>query len=195
MMVSFPQFSTDHLVVWRHRHGGIAEVLLTLGYSVSGSTSAIHITERLQIWALPSMRKRRHVEGAHVVVTSSAVRADNPRSSKRTSAKSGDSAAEMLAELMRLIRIAVARAHGKTPHFIVAPFLRPPILTPICNRRKDKAGTTARSAKANILWWKRTRRSSFLMLAPELRWWTTIGRETPRPYTSARRYQGAFIQL
>src|SRR5207253_5498875 len=60
---------------------GIAEVLLTLGYSVSGSdTKPSTITERLQNLGATVYEghKGANVEGAHVVVTSSAVRADNP---------------------------------------------------------------------------------------------------------------------
>jgi len=56
-------------------------VLLTLGYSVSGSdTKPSNITERLQNLGatIHEGHKATNVEGAHVVVTSSAIKSDNP---------------------------------------------------------------------------------------------------------------------
>src|SRR6266576_2007376 len=91
MMGSFRNFQRIHLVgIGGIGMSGIAEVLLTLGYSVSGSdTKPSTITERLQNLGATVYEghKGANVEGAHVVVTSSAVRADNPRSSKRTNRK------------------------------------------------------------------------------------------------------------
>ena len=60
---------------------GIAEVLLTLGYSVSGSdTKTSPITERLQNLGatIYEGHEPNNVHGAHVVVISSAMQADNP---------------------------------------------------------------------------------------------------------------------
>src|ERR1051326_6453509 len=82
MMVSFRNFQRIHLVgIGGIGMSGIAEVLLTLGYSVSGSdTKPSTITERLQ--DLGAVIHKGHqadnVEGAHVVVTSSAIKPDNP---------------------------------------------------------------------------------------------------------------------
>ena len=62
---------------------GIAEVLLNLGYTVSGSDQKRSaVTERLagQGARVFEGHAAEHVEGAHVVVCSTAVRADNPRS-------------------------------------------------------------------------------------------------------------------
>src|SRR3981081_1888250 len=59
---------------------GIAEVLLTLGYAVSGSDlKSSAITERLQNMGASIFEghKGEQVQGAHVVVVSSAVRSDN----------------------------------------------------------------------------------------------------------------------
>jgi UDP-N-acetylmuramate--alanine ligase len=98
---------------------GIAEVLLNLGYKVTGSdprTTAI--TERLE--QLGATVYPRHVasniNGAHVVVMSSAVRPDNPELQEARRRKIPViSRAEMLAELERLkYSISVAGTHGKT---------------------------------------------------------------------------------
>ncbi|MBP7146013.1 MAG: UDP-N-acetylmuramate--L-alanine ligase [Acidobacteria bacterium] len=98
---------------------GIAEVLLNLGYAVSGSDAAdSEVTRRLA--ALGARVHVGHdpslVEGADVVVTSTAIAADNP---ERLAAQALRipviPRAEMLGELMRMkYSIAVAGSHGKT---------------------------------------------------------------------------------
>ena len=98
---------------------GIAEVLLNLGYVVSGSDiTASPVTERLQsLGARISLgHDKKNIRGADAVIVSSAVKADNP---EVTAARELDipvvPRAVMLAELMRLRRgIAIAGAHGKT---------------------------------------------------------------------------------
>lgn len=98
---------------------GIAEVLLNLGYVVSGSDlAATPVTERLQTLGarIYCGHDKKHIRGADVVVISSAVKADNP---EVVAAKDIGipvvPRAVMLAELMRLRRgIAIAGAHGKT---------------------------------------------------------------------------------
>ena len=97
---------------------GIAEVLLNLGYVVSGSDiAASPVTERLQsLGARISLgHDKKNIRGADAVIVSSAVKADNP---EVTAARELDipvvPRAVMLAELMRLRRgIAIAGAHGK----------------------------------------------------------------------------------
>src|SRR6516165_10653555 len=75
MMVSFRNFTRIHMVgIGGIGMSGIAEVLLTLGYSVSGSdTKPSTITERLQDLGATIFEEHRteNVEGAHVVVISS----------------------------------------------------------------------------------------------------------------------------
>jgi len=98
---------------------GIAELLLNLGYHVSGSDlRSSDITEHLQKLGGTIYRGHAagHVEDADVVVVSSAVRDDNPEVlAARQAAVPVIPRAEMLAELMRLkYSIAVAGAHGKT---------------------------------------------------------------------------------
>jgi len=98
---------------------GIAEILLKLGYRVSGSDAKqTDITRRLESLGCTIFEghNAENVEGANVVVTSTAIKKDNPE----VQAAKKDyipiiPRAEMLAELMRLkYSIAVAGAHGKT---------------------------------------------------------------------------------
>ena len=98
---------------------GIAEVLINLGYEVSGSD--LHqsaVTDRLQ--SLGARFQFRHVEenvhGVDVVVISSAVKQENPEVvSAHKNRIPVVPRAEMLAELMRFrYGIAVAGTHGKT---------------------------------------------------------------------------------
>jgi UDP-N-acetylmuramate--alanine ligase len=98
---------------------GIAELLLNLGYKVSGSDlKASDITDRLQSSGgiIFIGHRAEQISGADVVVISSAVGHDNPevQAAERTSVPVIPRA-EMLAELMRLkYSIAIAGAHGKT---------------------------------------------------------------------------------
>lgn len=98
---------------------GIAEVLLNLGYTVTGSdlhenAPIHHLRSRgAKIW---TGHDAQHVKGANVVVTSSAVHGDNPEVvSARELHIPIVPRAVMLAELMRLRKgIAIAGTHGKT---------------------------------------------------------------------------------
>jgi len=98
---------------------GIAEVLCTLGYTVSGSDQGESATTR-RLSALGARVHRghaaAHVEGADVVVVSSAIKPDNAELlAARTHRIPIVPRAEMLAELMRFRRgIAIAGTHGKT---------------------------------------------------------------------------------
>lgn len=99
--------------------GGIAEVLVNLGYRVSGSDlSSNAVTRRLEdlgavVW---KGHEAAHVTNASVVVVSSAVKDDNPEViAARDQRIPVIPRAEMLAELMRFREsIAVAGTHGKT---------------------------------------------------------------------------------
>src|SRR5262245_21356743 len=101
---------------------GIADVLLSLGenFRVTGSDlRRSQITERLESMGaiISEGHNAENVAGADVIVTSSAVRDDNPEVlAARQKQISVIPRAEMLAELMRLYRhgIAVAGTHGKT---------------------------------------------------------------------------------
>src|SRR3989441_4516904 len=98
---------------------GIAEILLNLGYRVTGSDQKKgDAVERLaELGAKVFIgHQASHVEGAHVVVYSSAVSRDNVEvQAARERQIPAIPRAEMLAELMRLkYGIAVAGTHGKT---------------------------------------------------------------------------------
>jgi UDP-N-acetylmuramate--alanine ligase len=98
---------------------GIAEVLLNLGYRISGSDlSQSAVTQRLAtLGATISLgHQAEHVKGADAIVTSTAVANNNPEVIAAREARIPVvPRAVMLAELMRLKRgIAVAGTHGKT---------------------------------------------------------------------------------
>ncbi|HMD39009.1 MAG TPA: UDP-N-acetylmuramate--L-alanine ligase [Candidatus Acidoferrum sp.] len=205
MMVSFRNFQRIHLVgIGGIGMSGIAEVLLTLGYSVSGSdTKPSNITERLQNLGatIHEGHKAINVEGAHVVVTSSAIRQDNPEVVEAHKRKIPViPRAEMLAELMRLkYGIAVAGAHGKTTTTsMIASVLNAAHLDPtfVIGGRVNQAGTTARLGKGEYFVVEADESDrSFLMLAPVVAVVTTIDREHLDQYTSLEDIQGAFIQF
>ena len=98
---------------------GIAEVLVTLGYKVTGSDMATNAaTERLSGLGVEIFHEHsaENVKGADVVVISSAIKPDNPEVVAARQARIPVvPRAVMLAELMRLRRgIAIAGTHGKT---------------------------------------------------------------------------------
>ena len=205
MMVSFRNFQRIHLVgIGGIGMCGIAEVLLTLGYSVSGSDlKPTTITERLQNLGatIYEGHKASNADGAHVVVISSAVKPDNPEVVEAHKCKIPViPRAEMLAELMRLkYGIAVAGAHGKTTTTsIVASVLAAAHLDPtfVVGGRVNQAGTTARLGKGEYFVVEADESDrSFLMLAPVVAVVTTIDREHLDQYTSLEDIQGAFVQF
>src|SRR5512145_829956 len=98
---------------------GIAEVLLNLDFTISGSdVKESAVTRRLQSRGarIAIGHRAENLEDAQVVVYSSAVRPDNPELvAARAQKLPVIPRAEMLGELMRLkFAIAVAGAHGKT---------------------------------------------------------------------------------
>jgi UDP-N-acetylmuramate--alanine ligase len=204
-MVSFRNFQRIHMVgIGGIGMSGIAEVLLTLGYSVSGSdTKPSPITERLQNLGAKIYQGHRanNVEGAHVLVTSSAIKTDNPEVAEAHKHKIPViPRAEMLAELMRLkYGIAVAGAHGKTTTTsIVASVLAAGHLDPtfVIGGRVNQAGTTARLGKGDFFVVEADESDrSFLLLAPVVAVVTTIDREHLDQYSSLEDIQDAFIQF
>ena len=117
---TFRNFERIHLVgIGGSGMSGIAEILLSIGYAVSGSDlKPSPVTERLRNLGATVYEghQAQHIEGAHVVVISSAVHPDNVEVVEAQRLKIPViPRAEMLAELMRLkFGIAVAGAHGKT---------------------------------------------------------------------------------
>jgi UDP-N-acetylmuramate--alanine ligase len=107
---------------------GIAEVLMTMGFKISGSDlKANPITDRLRALGATFFEGHRaeNVAAAEVVVTSSAIATNNPEVTEAHRRRIPVIArAEMLAELMRLkYGIAIAGMHGKTTTF-AHPFRR-----------------------------------------------------------------------
>jgi UDP-N-acetylmuramate--alanine ligase len=204
-MVSFRNFQRIHMVgIGGIGMSGIAEVLLTLGYSVSGSdTKASPITERLQNLGAKIFDGHRaaNVEGAHVLVISSAIKATNSEVAEAHKKKIPViPRAEMLAELMRLkYGIAVAGAHGKTTTTsIVASVLAAAHLDPtfVVGGRVNQAGTTARLGKGDLFVVEADESDrSFLLLAPVVAVVTTIDREHLDQYSSLEDIQDAFTQF
>ncbi|MBR4736832.1 MAG: UDP-N-acetylmuramate--L-alanine ligase [Rhodocyclaceae bacterium] len=138
---------------------GIAEVLLTLGFAVSGSDLAdTPVTRRLvgQGARIAQGHAAENIAGADVVVTSSAVRNDNPEvRAARAQCKPVVPRAQMLAELMRLKQgIAIAGTHGKTTTTsLVASVLAEGGLDPtfVVGGKLNAAGTNARRGTGDFL--------------------------------------------
>ena len=204
-MVSFRNFQRIHMVgIGGIGMSGIAEVLLTLGYSVTGSdTKPSTITERLQDLGATIYEGHvaDNVDSAHVVVISSAVKPDNPEVLEAHKRKIPViPRAEMLAELMRLkYGIAVAGAHGKTTTTsMVASVLAAAHLDPtfVVGGRVNQAGTTARVGKGEYFVVEADESDrSFLMFAPVVAVVTTIDREHLDQYASLEDIQNAFTQF
>ncbi|MCP5074925.1 MAG: UDP-N-acetylmuramate--L-alanine ligase [Rhodobacteraceae bacterium] len=98
---------------------GIAEVLINHGYTIQGSDlKASKITDRLAEMGAKVFvgQKAENIEGAEVVVISSAIKPGNPElDAARAAGLPIVRRAEMLAELMRLrSNVAIAGTHGKT---------------------------------------------------------------------------------
>jgi len=205
MMVSFHNFQRIHLVgIGGMGMSGIAEVLLTLGYAVSGSDlKASPITQRLGNLGAKVYEGHRaeYVHGAHVVVVSSAVRRDNVEITEAHRLKIPViPRAEMLAELMRLkYGIAVAGAHGKTTTTsLVASVLGAAGLDPtfVIGGTVKHAGSTARLGRGEYMVVEADESDrTFLLLAPVVAVVTTIDREHLDQYHTLEEIQEVFTQF
>ena len=154
---------------------GIAEVLVNLGYTVSGSDIGVSaVTQRLTRMGVRVMQGHaaEHISNADVVVTSTAVKSDNP---EVIAARSRHipivPRAQMLAELMRLKQgIAIAGTHGKTTTTsLVASILAEGGLDPtfVIGGRLNAAGANARLGKGDFLVAEADESdASFLLLTP-----------------------------
>jgi UDP-N-acetylmuramate--alanine ligase len=139
--------------------GGIAEVLLNLGYEVQGSDlRPSAVTARLEsLGARVAIGHRaENVEGADVVVVSSAVSSENPEVATALERRVPVvPRAEMLGELMRFrYSVAVAGTHGKTTTTsLVASILAEGGLDPtfVIGGRLKSAGTNARLGAGQYL--------------------------------------------
>lgn len=172
---------------------GIAEVLLNMGFRVSGSDlKRSDVTARLeQLGAkIYEGHSAEHVSGAHVVVRSTAVRADNPEvlEARRRSIPVIPRA-EMLGELMRLKphTVAVAGSHGKTTTTsMIATVLAHAELDPtvVVGGVVGAMGSNARLGKSDLMVVEADESDrSFLMLTPTFAVVTNIDREHMDHYT------------
>src|SRR3954447_26137862 len=183
---------------------GIAEVLLNLGFKVSGSDlRRSAVTDRLaKLGAtIYEGHKAEHVAGAEVVVTSSAIGKDNPEIlAARDIHVAVIQRAEMLAELMRLkYGIAIAGMHGKTTTTsMVAAVLAAGGLDPtvVVGGRVDAMGSNARLGKSQYLVAEADESDrSFLKLSPILSVVTNIDREHMDCYRDMNDVEQTFIEF
>src|ERR1700739_4241308 len=183
---------------------GIAEVLLNLGYKVSGSDlKSSSVTQRLASLGATVFEGHRaeNTAGAEVVVTSSAISVENPEVAEAHALKIPViQRAEMLAELMRLkYGIAIAGMHGKTTTTsMVAAWLAAGNLDPtvVVGGRVDALGSNARLGKSQYLVAEADESDrSFLKLSPILSVVTNLDREHMDCYRDMEDVESAFLEF
>ena len=183
---------------------GIAEILLNLGYAVSGSDlRRSSITDRLATLGATIFEGHAaaNVIGSGVIVTSSAVNERNPEVMEARSRKIPViQRAEMLAELMRLkYGIAIAGMHGKTTTTsMIANVLAAGNLDPtvVVGGRVDALGSNARLGKSQYLVAEADESDrSFLKLSPILAVVTNLDREHMDCYRDMTDVENAFIEF
>src|ERR1700675_4514874 len=183
---------------------GIAELLLNLGYKVSGSDlKSSPVTQRLAGLgaAIFEGHQADNIAGAEVVVASSAIASSNPEVSQAHQRHIPViQRAEMLAELMRLkYGIAIAGMHGKTTTTsMVAAVLAAGGLDPtvVVGGRVDALGSNARIGKSEYLVAEADESDrSFLKLSPVLSVVTNIDREHMDCYRNMRDVKKAFLDF
>ncbi len=183
---------------------GIAEILLTMGYSVSGSDlRRSAVTDRLVGMGARVFEGHAAANAAasDVVVTSSAVSAANPEVVEAHARKIPViQRAEMLAELMRLkYGIAVAGMHGKTTTTsMVAAVLAGGGLDPtvVVGGRVNALGSNARLGNSQYLVAEADESDrSFLKLSPVLAVVTNLDREHMDCYRDMADVENAFVEF
>src|SRR5215472_9041934 len=184
---------------------GIAEVLLNLGYTISGSDLKLSpITARLEQMGakIYEGHAAANVAGARALVVSSAVDEQNPEVQEaRRLQIPVIPRGELLAELMRLkYGIAVAGSHGKTTTTsMVATILNYAGLDPtvvVGGRVATMGGSNARVGRSDFLVVESDESDgSFLKLAPIMAIVTNIDREHLDHYPSLDAIRAAFIEF
>jgi UDP-N-acetylmuramate--alanine ligase len=183
---------------------GIAEVLNNLGYEVSGSDIREGATTlRLRELGVQVLigHSSEHVAGAHVVVRSSAVKADNPEvSAARDRGIPVIPRAEMLAELMRMKHgVAVAGSHGKTTTTsLLAAIFEEGGLDPtvVVGGKLNSVGTNAVLGRGDWMVAEADESDgSFLHLAPTLSIVTNIDPEHLDHYGTVEALHAAFLKF
>ncbi len=184
---------------------GIAEVLLNLGYEISGSDAKLSpITDRLAGMGarVYEGHDAANVAGARALVVSSAIDEQNPELQEaRRLQIPVIPRGELLAELMRLkYGVAVAGSHGKTTTTsMVATILNHAGLDPtvvVGGRVGTMGGANARVGRSDVLVVEADESDrSFLKLAPILAIVTNIDREHLDCYSSLDDIRAAFIEF
>ena len=183
---------------------GIAEVLLNLGYEVTGSDlTRSHVTGHLEKLGarIRLGHEPEHVAGSQVVVVSSAIRPSNPevREARRLMIPVIPRA-EMLAELMRMkYGVAVAGTHGKTTTTsLIATVLAGGRLDPtvVIGGRLKSVGSHAKMGQSEFLVAEADESDgSFLKLFPTIAVVTTLDEEHLDFYGTLDRMKQAFIDF
>jgi UDP-N-acetylmuramate--alanine ligase len=183
---------------------GIAEVLLNMGYTVSGSDLAgTPVTERLRVLGgkIDIGHDRLNVGDAQVVVASSAISPSNPEIVEALRRKIPViPRAEMLAELMRMKNsVAVAGAHGKTTTTsMMAGVLDAAGFDPtaVVGGILAASGSSARLGQGEFLVAEADESDgSFLHLSPTWAVITNIDREHLDYYLDLKSIQEAFVDF
>jgi len=184
---------------------GIAELLLKNGYSVSGSdlkdSELCHHLQRLGVTPFKT-HEASHIEGADLVVYSSAVTSQNPEFAAALEKEIPCiPRAEMLAELMRLkYGIAVAGAHGKTTTTsMIALALTHGGLDPtivVGGRMDNFGGTNARLGSGDFMVVEADESDgSFNKLSPSISVVTNMDREHMDHYETMAQLKKAFLSF
>ncbi|MFQ6037140.1 MAG: UDP-N-acetylmuramate--L-alanine ligase [Candidatus Aminicenantales bacterium] len=183
---------------------GIAEVLINLGYSVSGTDiQENEATRRLaRLGAEVSIgHAKEKVEGADVVVTSSAIRDDNVEVEEARRLKIPViPRAEMLAELMRMkYGVAVAGSHGKTSTTsMIAQVLEQAGLDPtiIVGGRLNTLGAHAKLGAGDFIVAEADESDrSFLYLSPFIAVLTNLDEEHLEQYHTVEEIKNTFVRF
>jgi UDP-N-acetylmuramate--alanine ligase len=183
---------------------GIAEVLLNLGYKISGSDlKRSSVTDRLKSLGAVIFEGHRaeNVSGAEVIVTSSAIQPSNTEVEEAHRLHVPViQRAEMLAELMRLkYGIAIGGMHGKTTTTsMIAAVLAGGGLDPtvVVGGRVDAMGSNARLGRSQYLVAEADESDrSFLKLSPIIAVVTNIDREHMDCYRNLQDIKRAFLDF
>jgi len=204
-MTPFRKTQQIHLVgIGGAGMSGIAEVLLTMGYKVTGSDlHASDTTRRLEELGGKIFigHQESNVGEAQVVVISSAVATSNPEVAiAKTQQIPVIPRAEMLAELMRLkFGVAIAGAHGKTTTTsMVANVLAQGGLDPtmVIGGKVNALGSHARLGRGDLLVAEADESDgSFLRLSPTIVSVTNLDREHLDHYGSMERINDCFLEF
>jgi UDP-N-acetylmuramate--alanine ligase len=204
-MTMFGRVKQVHLVgIGGAGMSGIAEVLLNLGFVVSGSDlKRTDVTERIERFGgkVYSGHDASHVEGADVVVISSAVSPENPEVlAAKAQMIPVIPRAEMLAELMRMkFSVAVGGTHGKTTTTsLIAAVLSAGGLDPtiVVGGRVKTMGTGARLGTGQYMVAEADESDgSFLKLFPTIAVITTVDEEHLDYYSGLEEIKEAFTHF